>query len=287
VTRLTRADIAGLGPDLPAYDGQLRTLLGCDLFGLACRAAGRSEARARRRMAGLTAAVVPIDSGQGILPGFAATVEQILRHLACPSFVTSCGDVAGLAEAYERDADLVLLADDYRFIALALRTRRVVDNAAATARGFVTGLELMAGGLRGRDVLLLGCGAVGAAAAAALLERGATVGLFDLKPERAAHLQGALAAGASDRVRSDRVRSDRVRIEPELPQALARYRLLFDATPAAGIITEEHVSAETLVAAPGVPLGLTAGATCRLRGRLLHDPLQTGVATMLMEALRP
>ena len=282
MTRLTRADIAGLAPDLPAYDGELRTLLGCDLFGLACRAAGLSDARARRRMAGLTAAVVPIDSGQGILPGFAGTIEQILRHLGCRSFVTSCGDVAGLAEAYERDADLVLLADDYRFIALALRTRRVVDNAAATARGFVTGLELMAGGLRGRDVLRLGCGAVGAAAAAALLERGATVGLFDLKPERAAHLQGALAAGASDRVRSDRVR-----IEPELPRALARYRLLFDATPAAGIITEEHVSAETLVAAPGMPLGLTAGATCGLRGRLLHDPLQTGVATMLMEALRP
>jgi len=39
------------------------------------------------------------------------------------------------------------------------------------------------------------------------------------------------------------------------------------------------------VAAPGMPLGLTAAAAEKTGLRLLHDPLQIGVATMAVEAL--
>ena len=39
-------------------------------------------------------------------------------------------------------------------------------------------------------------------------------------------------------------------------------------------------------AAPGVPCGVSERAKRRLGGRLIHDPLQIGVATMLVEAAR-
>ena len=61
-------------------------------------------------------------------------------------------------------------ADDNRFIALELQHRNIVDNAVATGRGFVTGLQLMAGSLKDRHVLVLGCGPVGQSAVKALLE---------------------------------------------------------------------------------------------------------------------
>jgi len=275
VTRLRAGDLTGIAAGLSRYDEELRARTGRGLFGLACRAAGVPERRARRRVEGALAAVVPMDSGQGLIPGFADAVRAVLAHLGCRAYVTPEADVAGLADAYENASDLIVAADDLRFIALSTRTRRVVDNAGATGRGFVAGLELMAGGLARRQVLVLGCGQVGAAAASALLGRGAVVSLFDPSPGRAARLIEATPGPLRGRLS----------LEPEIPGAIRRHRLIVEATPAAGTITEELVDEHTRVAAPGVPLGVTPEAARKLDGRLLHDPLQIGVATMLMEAL--
>ena len=63
------------------------------------------------------------------------------------------------------------------------------------------------------------------------------------------------------------------------------WRLFFDASNGRNIIRVAHVREETLVAAPGMPCGVTAGAICKLGLRLLHDPLQIGVAAMLIDVL--
>lgn len=76
-----------------------------------------------------------------------------------------------------------------------------------------------------------------------------------------------------------------VRVEEGPEAALLHHRLLFDATPAAGFIRERHITPETRVAAPGVPLGLTAGALRAIGPHVVHDPLQIGAAVMLLEAL--
>jgi pyrrolysine biosynthesis protein PylD len=44
------------------------------------------------------------------------------------------------------------------------------------------------------------------------------------------------------------------------------------------------VKGDTYISAPGMPTGLGAGALKKLSGRYLHDPLQIGVATMIVEA---
>lgn len=44
------------------------------------------------------------------------------------------------------------------------------------------------------------------------------------------------------------------------------------------------ITPQTYIAAPGMPLGLTRGAVEKIGDRLFHDPLQTGVAIMAIEA---
>ena len=66
-----------------------------------------------------------------------------------------------------------------------------------------------------------------------------------------------------------------------------QHRLLFDATPSPGFILERHLAPETLIAAPGIPLGLSPGALRAAGPRVVHDPLQIGTAVMLAEALKP
>jgi pyrrolysine biosynthesis protein PylD len=274
MTRLVSTDIAGIPALLPRYEEQLRSRIGCGLLGLACRTAGREEAELAGRLAGTRVAVVPMDCGQGVIEGFSDSVRAIAAHLGSDAFVTRHSDVGGLAEAYMWDADLLLAADDQRFIALNLRTRRVADNSACTARGFAAALDLLCGGVRARGVLVLGCGPVGRYAAQELGERGAELAVHDPKLERAQSLAAEL--GVQGRL---------VHVEPDLERALLRHALIYDATPMPRFIQERHITPKTCVSAPGVPLGLDDGALRSIGSRLVHDPLQTGVAVMLVEAL--
>ena len=288
---------------LAAYDAELAARTGCTLRELACRAVGVSAPRFAKLARASRVAVVPMDSGQGVLPGFAEALAAIAGRLGLEAWVTR-PDVAGLAEAYERGAGILVTADEERYIAVNLRTHAVADNNEATARGFVTALGLLAArsgagegrppapggrgtgsggaggrgasghGLAGRAVLVLGCGPVGRAAARCLLERGAAVCLHDSRPERAREAAAELAATGAP-----------VLVEADLETALAGHALLFDATPSPGFITERHITPGTCVAAPGVPLGLSAGAVRAVGRRLVHDPLEIGTAVMLAEAL--
>ena len=77
----------------------------------------------------------------------------------------------------------------------------------------------------------------------------------------------------------------KVNIQYSLQTALSRYQLLIDATNSANVIGEKEITPDTFIAAPGIPLGLTEAAYAKVKDRLLHDPLQTGVATMGVMAL--
>jgi pyrrolysine biosynthesis protein PylD len=236
-------------------------------------------------------AVVSLDAGQGVLPGFAEAVRAIAAHLGFPARVMESSDAGGLAEAYRGGACILVTADESTYIAVNLRSLAVADNNRTTALGFVTALDLLAGGLAEREVLLLGCGPVGRSAARCLLERGARVSLCDMRVERARETAAELvaelfaAAPIAAPVAAAPAGAGRVRVEEDLEQALRRHWLLFDATPAPGIICERHIGPDTRIAAPGVPLGLSVGALRAAGKRVVHDVLQIGTAVMLAEAL--
>lgn len=275
MTRLKVADIKNIANQLQRYENELIRKTGCTLLEIACFAVGVRKEEIRPHIDSLRAAVVPISSGKGVITGFSSTVKAILEHMGISAFVTGQIDVAGVMEAFERKAQLFFMADDNRFVALNFEHPSVVDNAAAAGKGFAAGLDLMSGGVRGKKVLVLGCGPVGFSAVARLLRAGAMVSVYDIVPGCSLELRRKI---------KKRLNTD-IKIEKVLKKALSEHRLIIDATDAAGIISEELITPETFIAAPGMPSGLTQGAVKKLSGRLLHDPLQIGVATMAVEAL--
>ncbi|MDJ0782750.1 MAG: 3-methylornithyl-N6-L-lysine dehydrogenase PylD [Desulfosarcinaceae bacterium] len=271
MTRLTRADLRNLEGSLAAYEHYLNDATGIDLAGLALEASGLpADTACRNGLADLRLAVIPVTIGLGIIGGFSQSVAAILNHLGCHSYVTKSCDVAGITEALARGAAALFLSDDSDFVALDPERRVIVHNTAATARGFVAGLARMAGGVVGREVLVIGCGALGGAAAEALLTRGAHLVLTDHDPAASAALAASLRAKFGQ--------DAQIRLCPHT--RLDAVDLIFDASNTGDHIDVEMMGPATCVAAPGMPCGVTAAGRRRLGIRMLHDPLQIGVATM-------
>ncbi len=288
MTRLTEDDVHDLPARLVAFEDELVAVSGLTLCELAQRTvdldralAGRSgplEAAAAFASPPATAAVafdgarvaaVPVSTGEGVIPGFSACVVAILRHLGCDARVTTLPDVRGLQEAADGGDPLVFIADDSRFIALNIRTGACVDDDPATAHGYATALAAAAGGLSGRAVLLLGLGPVGRAAGRRLAALGADLRVVE--PDAAAVARAAAEGLAFVRV--------------ALADGLAGCDLVFDATPAAGIIGAGDLRPGTIAAVPGVPSAFDAGARAALGERHMHEPLAVGVAVMAARAL--
>ena len=270
MTRLRSTDIKHIGHTLNDYDASLQKKTGYPLRGIAVQAAGISERAMEEGLKAHRVAVVPVATGEGILEGFVEAVCQILTHLGAEAFITTGTDVQGFAEAMEKGATVLFCADDDRFVALRFAPRKVVDNTEATARGFVTALDLMAGGLRERKVLVIGgAGRVGWKATSLLKDKGTQISVFDIDQLRLETL----------------TRGSNVRVETNLEESLMRHRFFFDASPGADLIRAEHIRPDTLIAAPGIPLGVTEEAYPLVQERLIHDPLQIGVATMLAEVV--
>jgi len=278
LTRLSSESIRDIPTSLEVLDRDLLYRTGYTLLGLAARTAVKSSIDVESEIRNYTAAVVPVSSGAGVIPGFAESVRAILSHIGLKAFITP-PDIAGIGEAVERRADLFFAADDHRFLAFNLTGSLVVDNARATAAGFVQALaaaiEIASGDLTGRvladrDVLVLGLGAVGKHAAMELQRLGAQVWVYD-------------SDAAKVTVFADS--SKRVMTVPDIETGLRKIDYIFDATPAAGIIDENMIRSTTIISCPGVPHGLTGAALSRIGSRFIHDNLPLGVATMAVQCL--
>ncbi len=264
---LTKEDVIEVAQKLPAYDAELVRKTGLSLKEIATRSMGASEEKVKAAIASHKVAVVPITAGGGVIEYFSEAVEGILIYLGVDAFKTSNSDIAGVAEGIKKGADIAFFADDNRFIALNLPLRKVIDNAEATAKGYATALEAMAGGLTQREVLVIGgAGRVGWNAVLSLKHKGAKVAAIDLNQDRMESLG----------------KEHEIIVERNLEEALGRYTLFFGASTSADIIPAKHIKPETLIAAPGMPLGLTDEAYSLVKERLIHDVLEIGVATMLI-----
>ncbi len=261
MTRLVQEDVARMAATLPDYQDRLQQLCGKTLREIAILASGNLSSGAAR------VAVIPVTAGLGVIPDFCESVVAIVEFLGCKARVTRCSDLNGMEEAYAED-DILFMANDETFLAINLRTQRVSNNNDATARGFATALACMAGGLDHKNVLLLGAGTVGTCAARTLIALGAQVDVYDTNTEKSELLQRQLPA---------------VQIQADLKQALEAHTLIFEATPSGGFLTRDLLREGTMIAAPGVPCGIAK--ECMGHVRCVHDVLEIGVATMLMDVL--
>jgi len=274
MTRLRTEDIKHIGQDLKAYDQQLLNKTGQTLKGIACHALGMPDDEFEDIVNSYKVCVIPLTCGQGVINCFSATVSDIISHLGLRSSVAQESDAAGIAEAFENNSDIILLADDDRFVAINVYTKYVSDNIEMTAKGFVAGLDLMAGGLRGKEILVIGCGELGRYSVKTLVAMGARVSVCDINPQ----LTLALQKEIMDELKTF------IQIDNDWRSAPGRYRCMIDATPSADFIDASMIMGGTCVAVPGVPCGLSSEARNELSHRYLHDPLQIGVATMVVDA---
>ena len=274
MTRLITEQVAQIPQNLDLYDLELRNKTGCNLRELAAGTAGIDLEKLFMKKNKV--AVIPVTAGEGKIEGFSEALKAIALHLDFDAVVAKESDVRGLVEAYENKFDLIMLADDYQYAAINLHSRKVADNDRATACGYVYAFKKMAGSLKGRDVLLIGAGAVGSLAAQFLALEGANLQINDLNRQKAEEL--ARLTGNKFGVKAVAV----MNIEEILPSA----ELIFDASPVPGLIPADLLNNSACIAAPGIPLGLTPEAAKLAEKRLIHDPLQIGTAVMLYTALQ-
>lgn len=273
MTRLISDQIRSIPETIKEYDEALSAKTGVLLRELAAEATQINITLFDAH--GYRVSVIPVTSGLGTIPGFSEAVRSIASHLGFHADIAGSNDVGGLVEAYESGADIAILADDYLYAAINLNTRKTAPNNEATARGYATALDKMAGGLSGKEVLLIGAGAVGKEAAGVLLAMGARLIISDLDKRKESLLAKTMASVYRGRVRSGLT----------LKKALARKPLIYDASPAENHIQAGWLSEDTLIAAPGIPLGLNDAVLAKVEKHLIHDPLQIGTAVMLFSAL--
>lgn len=268
--RLTGDDLAGLSDELRDYDSGLILKTGLSLKEIALCSTKSNRKKVIKAIKAHRVAVIPVTAGLGVIENFTGAVSGIISYMGAETIITDESDVAGLAECMAKGCDIAFLADDNKFIALNFASKKIIDNTESTASGYTCALDAMVRGLKNREVLVIGgAGRVGLNAVMCLDEKKAKVAVYDPGHEKC----------------SDIFKKYKVCVETDLDAALKKYRLIFDASDAGGIIKPEHIYPDTFVAAPGIPPGLTEKACFKVKDRLIHDVLQIGVATMFAKVL--
>ncbi|MCD8148712.1 MAG: 3-methylornithyl-N6-L-lysine dehydrogenase PylD [Clostridiales bacterium] len=298
MSRLLPSDVIPILTGMEEYDRLFQSQTGKTMFELAAMSVGMENAC--REAAKERVAVVPVTSGLGLISHFADSVCGILRYYGLDAFVTETTDVTGLYEAYGKGADMVFMADDDTYSAVSLRCHAISDNGYATGIGFAQALYL-AMEEKNEPVLVLGAGPVGRSAAVFLIEKGCHVFLYDQNTEKAVAAGEKLKRQVETRfateeshkehfgfvVHAESEEQEGVRGKLTVLQGLPVYHdfhYLYDATTSEGFLTEQDVGPDTVVAAPGMPCGITGEA--RQIATVIHNPLELGTLTMYFDCKR-
>lgn len=261
MTRLTPDLIEGVPDDKIDLDHKLLKATGKTVKGIALEAAGLPEDTDLSRF---RAVAVPITSGMGVISGFSASVDAIVRRLGMQCHVTDGTDVLGFSQGIDEGCDLVMMADDRMFVAYNTHERRSTDNSWGTAKGYAVALKNAAGGLEGKDVLVIGAGNVGTWAVKFLQEMGANVSVTDIIREKAERLSAIGAKPLED-----------------IAKAISSHTLLLNAAPF--IIPGEIIAEGSIISSPGVPHYYDQLGRSRAKA-IIHDPLEIGAAVMAVNS---
>ncbi len=262
MTRLTSDDIKGVPHDEVDLDSKLMSAAGITVKDLACMSAGLPK---DTDLSQFRVACVPITSGLGVIGGFSDSVNAIVGRLGMDSFVTSGTDVNGFAEGVRNGADIIMMADDDMFVAYNVHANRMVDNSYGTALGYSVALKEAAGGLEGKQVLVVGAGFVGSRAACILKHMGADVGIVDVIREKA--VKAAESCG--------------VKVFDDTEQAISAHRLVLNAAPYK--IPGKVIAEGSIISSPGVPHYFDELGRKKAKA-IIHDPLEIGTAVMAVGA---
>lgn len=262
MTRLRTEWISTVEDTLINHDAELKKKMGCILAELAAKSCGMSLETFAKKAATHKIASISVTQGEGVIGSFAELVAATVKHIGADSFVTDKSDVSGLYEATAKMADIVFMADDERFIALNIKTGAIGENNKCTAIGYVNALELMAGDLSGRDVLVLGCGRVGLEIVEALKGKEAIITVYDIDEKK--------MQGMGSEIK-----------EIKSKEGIKDFLYILDATNTGEWLEKDMLNEGVRISAPGIPLSLTSEAMEIYGDRVIHDLLPLGTAVML------
>ena len=269
MTRLTVEDLNRGPKDLNAYDQKLKAITNKSLLELALKTIDMTVEQYKSKLASITwVGVIPTSIGDGILPGFSEKVAEIGCFLGLPCRVTKAQDVAGLGEAVAGGSGMIVIADDSTFLALNLKSRQVVNNSTATGEIYAAALASASKGVADRYVGVLGLGPVGYAGANWLCSQGARLIVHDKDHKK----QTSFLSRRGD-----------IRGASSVEEVISLTDIVLDATNASDIIKVRELKGRLILAAPGIPLGIDDPNSHMVQ--LIHDPLQLGVAAMMVQAL--
>ncbi|MGL4483509.1 MAG: 3-methylornithyl-N6-L-lysine dehydrogenase PylD [Anaerovoracaceae bacterium] len=273
MTRLTKNMIEEIPNSFEKKNILLREKIGKGYFDL-----GKAILNSKidlEKISKMSVAVVPVTTGLGEIGNFAESVKAIAEGLGFKSDITQTKDVEGLFEAKNLDADIAMMADDNRFLAINLKTGKVTENDYCTAAGYIKALELMAGknkiDIKNEEILLIGYGRMGKVAYEMLREKGYNVAILEDETYR---VNGIKEDIEYEHYSENEFIFDRKKIR--------NYKLILDCSNKGSWIKEEMLNEKTIVSAPGIPLSLDDKAAEKFDKNLVHDCLELGTAVMLV-----
>ena len=261
MTRLTDDMVKDIIGSLDDVDSMLKGIAGMGILELACDAAMVEYGSLNMDF---KVGVVPITSGLGVIRGFSESVAEIMNRLGMSAFVTKGADVTGFVEAISEEADIVFMADDTECVSYNVKAGRYSNNSFSTAAGYTSALKGAAGGLKGREVLVIGAGRVGSIATAILTDMSAKVSVFDIDEEKAKELQ----------------RKFDVNVFSDMGDAISSHTLILNASPAP--MKGVQIREGSIISSPGIPHVFDDEGL--RKAKIIHDPLEIGVAVMAVQS---
>lgn len=263
MTRLKTEWITNIEREIQLYEEKLKSQVEMNLSELSAIACGLTSKAFKEKVRHHRVAVIPITAGQGVIGNFSESIAAILKIMGAHVSVTKGMNVNGIYEGLANGADILFMADDDRFIGINVKTGAVADNNIATALGYVTALEQLAGSLINKNVLVVGCGIIGQKAVRVLKEKTANIFVYDKDQEKARALN-----------------SEGVFILQDL-KGIKEFKHIIDATNEGAWMNKQMLADDVIIAAPGIPISLDKEAYNLLKDKVVHDYLQIGTAVML------
>ncbi len=131
--------------------------------------------------------------------------------------------------------------------------------------GYAVALKNAAGGIEGKDVLVIGAGLVGTEAVQILKSWGANVSVTDIKFDKAKALEERFGVKALQ----------------DVEQALSSHKYILNAAPA--IFPGRLIMEGAVISTPGVPHYFDEEGRRKAKA-IIHDPLEIGTAMMAVNS---
>ena len=256
---LTPKDLENLKKRLEEADAAVSRATGLDVIGICKTLYGTSQANEK-------VGIIPVTSGNGIIGNFSASLNVIADYFGFESFVTEMPDVSGYYEAVEKGAEIILMADDYTFLAHNLTNGKIANNQPCTG-GIYAEIASRYLHADSKDILVIGLGKVGFPGAMQLANKGFNVYGYDL--DKSLMKKAIFEFG----------------IIPFTLENPKKFSMIFEATPCSDTILESMLAEKCLVSTPGIPCGLSRKLQEKYNVELVTDPLGIGTAAMLYSVL--